>query len=217
MPLSEDPSDPDDGNKQNKEKKNKKKKKVEESPKKKGSTKLGVAKRQLSRDRKLDNERGRKRKRDDEYNYIWNKVNTSSGYCVGGTGFTYNVDEFSSASEADLSTLESHDTYEEDDFVMSNKRRREVNTIQQMRDLCGLTHSVCKLASTVSNGLATKGKRYSKPRKCSICDAMSRVKCRECNKVFCYPLRNRSDVPDSCFYKHVKGIKRKSKRKHSIV
>ena len=169
---------------------------------------LGVAKRQ-KKDEKKENKSKSKKTKKKGYKFIRDKVKSEEGYCVGGTGFTYPI-EISSTD--DNSTLLSHDTYEEFDFDVPEKKKKAQNVIQQMRDVCGLPHSVVKLTCTVSNGASTKGKKYSKPRRCHLCGAASRVKCRECNKVFCYPLRNKTEVKNCCFYNHVKGVTRKTKR-----
>ena len=65
-------------------------------------------------------------------------------------------------------------------------------------------HSVVKLNTTQSKGKSTKGKSYIKPRKCVGCGALSRVKCLECDEVYCYPIKKQYDPSNSCFCEHVK-------------
>ena len=111
---------------------------------------------------------------------------------------------------------------DEHDFY-SNMRREGMSTrqilarvedrhvLQQMRDVGGGRHTACKLPVTVSKGKATRGKRYVNQRLCKWCNdskTKTSVKCVECGKAFCYPLYNRDQVVNSCFYKHVHCIKK---------
>ena len=81
--------------------------------------------------------------------------------------------------------------------------------LQEMRDVGGGTHTACKLGVAVSKGKQTRGKRYVNRRKCVWCSSKSSVYCAECGKVFCYPVVNREEVVNSCFYHHVHRIKAK--------
>ena len=82
--------------------------------------------------------------------------------------------------------------------------------LQMMRDIGGGEHTACKLPVTISKGKATKGKQYVNRQKCVWCKeegALSSVKCIECEMVLCYPIFNRDEVINSCFYDHVHEIK----------
>ena len=84
--------------------------------------------------------------------------------------------------------------------------------VDMLTDYGGCSHTAVKLEKTVSEGDSTYGKKYINARQCVLCKKnVSRVKCLECNYVYCYPLRDKEKVQQSCFYKHVN---KKSGRSH---
>lgn len=102
------------------------------------------------------------------------------------------------------------------DFEFERLRRARKNAICIMTDVRLREHSVVKLPSATSNGKNTKGKRYVKPRKCHSCSALSRVKCLECNKVYCYPIKVQSNTSGSCFCKHVNEVTKNKRKKRKV-
>ena len=90
-----------------------------------------------------------------------------------------------------------------------NRGKGEVGPLIELMDIAGVCHQAIKLEKTVSKGAATEGKHYHKPRKCARCkEKMSRVKCKHCGIVLCYPLKDQTEVIHSCFYKHVNELKK---------
>ena len=136
---------------------------------------------------------------------------------VGGKGFKcLNGNSLSSVSVENMVLSDiSNETFDESmyrefDFDMSRDRRYP---IEILHDCNGGWHSAMKLKCTVSHGLTTKGKKYVNPRQCEKCGKLSRVKCYQCDKVFCYPLKDKTNISSCCFYKHVHG-KKKGLKKH---
>ena len=136
---------------------------------------------------------------------------------VGGKGFKcLNGNSLSSVSiENTVLSDSSNETFDESmhiefDFDMSRDRRYPIGILH---DCNGGWHSAMKLKCTVSHRLTTKGKKYVNPRQCEKCGKLSRVKCYQCDKVFCYPLKDKTNISSCCFYKHVHG-KKKCLKKH---
>ena len=67
----------------------------------------------------------------------------------------------------------------------------------------GRCHHAVKLLKIISNGKATKGKKYTKPRAYHTCHKPSTVKCKQCSLIFCYPLKDETQVIYSCFDNHM--------------
>ena len=98
------------------------------------------------------------------------------------------------------------------DFITERMKRQrwrekaESEILQTMYDARGRKHSALKLKQQQSNGRKTKNKNYTTVRKCVVCGKKSRVKCLECDKVYCFPIRNKEAVHHSCFKQHIEEI-----------
>ena len=124
----------------------------------------------------------------------------------------------------DINTLEGNDVLdgsseEDEDLDLTHDRllKARKKAIEIIKDLNWQKHSAVKLPTTISQGGATKGKKYVKPRQCYLCGELSRVKCLECNKVFCYPIKDRSGLKNCCFHKHVNRINKKGNKRRKIL
>lgn len=84
------------------------------------------------------------------------------------------------------------------------------NQVVDQFDNRGCKHTAVKFETKVCSGKESLGRRYTTSRKCRYrlnnetqCTGYTRVKCVECDKPLCYPLKGKFRVTDSCFYKHV--------------
>ena len=82
--------------------------------------------------------------------------------------------------------------------------------VDRVYDLRGNQHTVVKLKTKLSFGASTSGRRYIPPRSCKFvnidgnkCKVLSRVKCYECNEVYCYDMKDKGDGSGSCFHRHI--------------
>ena len=174
--------------------------------------------------------------------FIAEKSNANSRYCVGDNEGGYGGTVFrdirdvssvslsnlrSTASDTittinddmndELDSVDDSESGEGFEFTFESIKKARNNAIAVLTDASLRNHSVVKLKCTTSNGKATKGKKYVKPRKCVSCGSLSRVKCLECNEVYCYPVKDQYKVSNSCFCKHINAvsspIERMTKRK----
>ena len=92
-------------------------------------------------------------------------------------------------------------------YIQQRRKHRgkgEMGLLIELKDITGHYHQAVKIEKCISQGSATKGKPYYKPRQCARCkDKISRVKCFQSGKVYCYPLKDETQVIHSCFYKHI--------------
>ena len=161
--------------------------------------------------------------------FISGKTNANVRYCVGENegdyGNTYRGhQDVSTVSLSNLRSIGSDtittiddgthdesfefedDTQEGFNYTFRNIQRARKNAIDTMIDASMRKHSAVKLKCTTSNGKSTKGKKYVKPRKCVGCGALSRIKCLECDEVYCYPIKKQYDPSKSCFCRHINAI-----------
>ena len=174
--------------------------------------------------------------------FVGGKMNTNSQFIVGDNRRDVNCNVYQDASSMSMKsniftvgsenqkviTIHDSDTEADQtdslqtdsddlDYTFERLRRARRNALCIMTDVRAFKHSVVKLPSTTSNGKSTKGKKYVRPRKCYTCGTLSRVKCLECDKVFCYPIKNnKSNVSDSCFCLHVNEITKKRRKKRKV-
>ena len=126
-----------------------------------------------------------------------------------------NMEDEEVTADHESDSLESDSNSADFDLTLPKLHKARKNAIVIMKDITRKMHCVVKLPSATSNGKATKGKRYCKPRKCVNCGMMSRVKCLECDKVYCYPVKGNKnvDLSNTCFSKHVNCISNKRKKR----
>ena len=125
----------------------------------------------------------------------------------GGQGVAKYHDVSSLSIDIAATSDDSYNTFHESDsYDDLDMGRNKDYAIEVLKDCNGGLHSVMKLKSAVSNGTTTKGKIYINPRQCMECGKLTRVKCYQCNEIYCYPLKDKKNIRSYCFYKHVKGI-----------
>ena len=193
-----------------------------------------------------DNSGGNRSKHTIIPTFISERRNASSRYCVGDVADGYGGSVFrgshdvssvslsnlrSAASDTittinddmnhDFDSVDGSDCEEGFNFTYGSISRTRKHAIAVLTDASMRKHSVVKLKCTTSNGKSTKGKRYVKPRKCVSCGSLSRVKCLECDEVYCFPVKKQYKVSNSCFCKHINAvsspIERMIKRKRTNV
>ncbi len=110
--------------------------------------------------------------------------------------------------------------------VESGSKMKKSVLLHSMVDRMGCTHQAVKNQWKVQKNGDRAGKGYTPAYSCSMdgCNKKSRVHCYQCNKVFCFSLVDDKESSmggrtgmvtgdtNSCFAKHVKQIKRKSRR-----
>ena len=82
-------------------------------------------------------------------------------------------------------------------FRFSKIQKAKVDALVVITDASLRKHLVVKLNDTTSKGKNTKGKKYVKPRKHIECGKPSVVKCLECYKVYCYPVKKQYNPSQS--------------------
>ena len=142
--------------------------------------------------------------------FVTSRSTPCGDYKVGGEGFQASNNASFSSVSMDLTppmNSSNNEVFDESfcrevEFDVTNN---DIKAIDEIYDSNGGLHSAIKLSATVSQGVTTKGKKYVNPRQCIYCGRLSRIRCQQCNKVYCYPLKDRNNVNKSCFYTHVHG------------